>query len=81
MVSRAEKTIFAQWWWTVDRWLLAALASRAGDRVELLAFDREKIKFEWHEKAVEKKFDELVAKEASPSPAAAPGARASRRSR
>lgn len=25
MVSRAERTIFAQWWWTVDRWLLAAL--------------------------------------------------------
>ena len=27
MVSRAERTIFAQWWWTVDRWLLAALGS------------------------------------------------------
>ncbi len=25
MVSRAERTVFAEWWWTVDRWLLAAL--------------------------------------------------------
>ncbi len=27
MVSRAERTIFADWWWTVDRWLIAAIAS------------------------------------------------------
>jgi cell division protein FtsW len=25
MVSRAERTPFSDWWWTVDRWLLAAL--------------------------------------------------------
>src|SRR5712664_928912 len=25
MVSRVERTPFAAWWWTVDRWLLAAL--------------------------------------------------------
>ena len=25
MVSRAEKSFFADWWWTVDRWLIAAL--------------------------------------------------------
>jgi cell division protein FtsW len=25
MVSRAERTPFAAWWWTVDRLLLAAL--------------------------------------------------------
>ena len=47
---------------------------RVGETVgefKLLAFDREKIKFEWHEKTVEKKLDELVAKEAPPAPAAA----------
>jgi cell division protein FtsW len=27
MVSRAQKTALANWWWTVDRWLLAALAT------------------------------------------------------
>jgi cell division protein FtsW len=27
MVSRAERSRFANWWWTVDRWLLAALGS------------------------------------------------------
>ncbi len=26
MVSRAERSPFADWWWTVDRWLLASLA-------------------------------------------------------
>ena len=26
MVSRAQRTALADWWWTVDRWLLAALA-------------------------------------------------------
>jgi cell division protein FtsW len=26
MVSRVERTLFAQWWWTVDRLLLAAIA-------------------------------------------------------
>jgi cell division protein FtsW len=25
MVSRAERTAFAEWWWTVDRWLLGAI--------------------------------------------------------
>ena len=25
MVSRAERSFFADWWWTVDRWLLAAV--------------------------------------------------------
>ena len=25
MVSRAQRSAFATWWWTVDRWLLAAL--------------------------------------------------------
>ena len=25
MVSRAERSLFADWWWTVDRWLLASL--------------------------------------------------------
>jgi cell division protein FtsW len=25
MVSRVERSAFASWWWTVDRWLLAAL--------------------------------------------------------
>lgn len=25
MVSRTERSLFADWWWTVDRWLLAAL--------------------------------------------------------
>lgn len=27
MVSRAQRTALADWWWTVDRWLLAALAT------------------------------------------------------
>jgi cell division protein FtsW len=27
MVSRAERSALADWWWTVDRWLLAALAT------------------------------------------------------
>ena len=27
MVSRAQRTTLADWWWTVDRWLLAALAT------------------------------------------------------
>jgi cell division protein FtsW len=26
MISRAENSTFANWWWTVDRWLLAALS-------------------------------------------------------
>ena len=26
MISRAKRSVFANWWWTVDRWLLAALA-------------------------------------------------------
>jgi hypothetical protein len=45
---------------------------RVGDAVgdfKLLAFDREKIKLEWHEKTVEKKLAELVPKE-EPPPAA-----------
>ena len=25
MVSRAQRTALANWWWTVDRWLIAAL--------------------------------------------------------
>ena len=25
MISRAEKSFFADWWWTVDRWLLSAI--------------------------------------------------------
>ncbi len=27
MVSRAQRTALADWWWTVDRWLLASLAA------------------------------------------------------
>lgn len=27
MVSRAERSLFARWWWSVDRWLLGALAA------------------------------------------------------
>lgn len=27
MLSRAERSPFADWWWTVDRWLLAALGT------------------------------------------------------
>jgi cell division protein FtsW len=27
MVSRAERTAFGEWWWTVDRPMLAALAA------------------------------------------------------
>ena len=26
MMSRAKRSVFANWWWTVDRWLLASLA-------------------------------------------------------
>lgn len=26
MVSRAERSPFADWWWTIDRWLLASIA-------------------------------------------------------
>ena len=27
MVSRAERSLFSDWWWTVDRWLIAALGT------------------------------------------------------
>ena len=27
MVSRAERSLMADWWWTVDRWLLAAFCT------------------------------------------------------
>ncbi len=27
MLSRAERSPFADWWWTVDRWLLAAVGT------------------------------------------------------
>ena len=27
MVSRAQRTALANWWWTVDRWLLASIAT------------------------------------------------------
>jgi cell division protein FtsW len=27
MISRVERSSFAEWWWTVDRWLLTALAT------------------------------------------------------
>jgi cell division protein FtsW len=27
MISRVERSSFADWWWTVDRWLLSALAT------------------------------------------------------
>jgi cell division protein FtsW len=27
MVSRAERSPFADWWWTIDRWLLASIAT------------------------------------------------------
>ena len=27
MVSRVERSTLANWWWTVDRWLLAALGT------------------------------------------------------
>ena len=27
MVSRAERSPFADWWWTVDRWLLTGLGA------------------------------------------------------
>lgn len=27
MVSRAERSVLANWWWTVDRWMLAAVAA------------------------------------------------------
>ena len=26
MVSRAERSPFADWWWSIDRWLLASIA-------------------------------------------------------
>ncbi len=26
MISRAERSAFANWWWTVDRWLLGPWA-------------------------------------------------------
>ena len=25
MISRAERNVFARWWWTVDHWMLGAL--------------------------------------------------------
>jgi cell division protein FtsW len=30
MVSRAERTAVANWWWTIDRWLLAAILALMG---------------------------------------------------
>ena len=27
MVSRAERSVFSTWWWTVDRWLMAAITA------------------------------------------------------
>ena len=27
MVSRAERSVAAAWWWTVDRWLLAGIGA------------------------------------------------------
>ena len=27
MISRAERTYFGDWWWTIDRWLLAAIGA------------------------------------------------------
>jgi cell division protein FtsW len=27
MLSRAERSFFSDWWWTVDRWLLAGLCA------------------------------------------------------
>lgn len=27
MLSRAERTFFSDWWWTVDRWLIAAICA------------------------------------------------------
>ena len=27
MLSRAERSYFSDWWWTVDRWLLAGLCA------------------------------------------------------
>lgn len=30
MVSRAERTALANWWWTIDRWLLAAILALMG---------------------------------------------------
>ena len=34
MVSRAERSALANWWWTIDRWILAAVADQrlAGGR-------------------------------------------------
>lgn len=49
----------------------------AGDKVgdfKLVAFDDEKIELEWHGKKIERKPEELVAKEAAPQAAAAAAA-------
>ncbi len=49
----------------------------AGDKIgefKLVAFDAEKIELEWHGKTIEKKPEELVAKEAPPAAAAPPSA-------
>ncbi|HEY8578271.1 MAG TPA: cell division protein FtsW, partial [Beijerinckiaceae bacterium] len=27
MLSRAERSYFSDWWWTVDRWLLSGFAA------------------------------------------------------
>jgi len=27
MVSRAERSALASWWWTIDRWILAAVGA------------------------------------------------------
>ncbi len=27
MVSRAERSAMANWWWTIDRWILAAVGA------------------------------------------------------
>ena len=29
MVSRTERTLFAEWWWTIDRLMLAAIGIAA----------------------------------------------------
>ncbi|MEQ1885761.1 MAG: hypothetical protein ABL967_11920 [Bryobacteraceae bacterium] len=53
------------------------VGEKIGD-FQLLAFDRDNIKLEWHGKTVEKKLADLVAKEAPPAPtpaAATPAAR------
>ena len=49
----------------------------AGDKVgdfKLVAFDADKIELEWHGKTIERKPEELVAKEVTPPPAAQPAA-------